>query len=1665
MLLCISVGGLAQPVANFSAQQVNGCAPFLVQFSDLSTNNPLTYFWDFGNGNTSTLKNPSATFVSPGSYTIKLSVNNGAGSDSKTLVNYITVYPRPTVSFGLSRNVGCTPLSVQFRDSSTSLLSSIVAWSWDLGNGNTSNQQNPSSVYTQIRTHDVSLMVTDGNGCSNSLLKRNYVTVQAVPIVNISASNVFGCELPFNTQFNAQVSPPGMYQYLWDFGNGSTSLLPNPPAVYNAYGNFTTQLRLVNAAQCTVNVVRPNLVQVADIVPDFRLLSSSNLCESSFFTILNTSNFNARVFTNIWRLNDSVVSQFKDLQVKKLKPGNYSVSLQVSSGSCSTSVTKPLFLSVQTGPKTDFYADTNLYCKTPAEVKFIDSSSHAVAWFWDFGNGQTSTLKNPSVTYNNMGDYTIKLVTTHSNGCTDTLIKEAYIKVMPVYPNPTFSAKAGCPPLDVRFGILDTNLIKFDEFIWTIGRNGDSVVLGKDAFYTYRETGVYYVTLTAKNPRGCTVTIRDSILVGGNVHVDFMAEKRVYCNDEQPVVFTNTSINPGLDVIYNWDYGDTSRVLKNMGNQVIFKDTGLFTIKLEAIFRGCKTILTREDYIRINAPITKFTYKQPHCDKRQVVFENKTKGGHLYRWDFGVGDSSFFDTLTEFEEFVPFFYDSNGTYFVKLEVTDTVSGCVDTYRDTLNINFNVEPNFTISSMLGCAPMAVRLQNKTVSTVPMRFCLFKIGDIFYGGDSINIVLRTPGKYAVSMYVTDHQNCVFAKELKDSIEIIGAKMRLLVSPLQGCAPLPISVIDSSVTDLPVKKRIWYWGNGDSTSLTQADSLQFKYTYTQPPLIQDSGFNLTLVIEDTLGCRFSQGRNIRVLKPRPDFTVHQSKNCALDTFTFTPIADKQIGLVPLTFFWELDGQTTISRKLTKVYNKDTSILIKLMAFDAYGCIDTMVKKLSFKIGPPQVDFDAFPKRINCPGPPVYFSDYTSAGSTPIQKWDWSFSDGVSSNLQNPSRVFLLAGSYSATLTITDSIGCLASKTIPNIVVIGGPSGQYAINPLNGCAPLKVNFEMLTNEDNRITWDFGDGNLDSTAITSHVYTRTGKFVPHLTITDKEGCKIGFEPKDTITILAKPEVDFKVSKLKSCLGDELVLTGEVIHTLPIQNYKWNIDGNILSSLGPHTYQSNRVGAIPVWFEASDSYGCVGTKLDSFAFTVFKDEVSPAAPAPYRASVVSDEAVDFHFAPNTEADLESYLLRYNWDGFAFRKSRLLTDTRDTLQLFTQLNTLNYTYSFAVLAKDVCGNWSEPSRTQTTMELKASGIENAIVLNWLPYIGWDTVETYHILRLNTNNQVFEEIAVVGGHTLFYVDSLLACFTKQHYKIQARFKGIVSNSDTAAAIPIFVSHVPQTQAIRATVVNNKEVFISWYPRTHKFPFYFVVLKTSADPNRPAERIVLGQNDTSYQDKAVDVQQYAYEYVVQLVDACGGVGEVSNKAKSILLQMQIGKNDKLSEDALLSWSAYQKWYSGVDRYELYFMNDSLGTKELIATRKEGDTLWAKHAYVSLNQDQYCYEILAYKQDSNWVQSLSNRVCMETLPRLFAPNAFTCNNDNLNDGFLVQGIFVKQFELQIFNRWGVLVFESNDMYAPWDGKYNGVDAPSDVYVYIATGYGRNGKFKTIKGNVTLLR
>ncbi|MCF8427717.1 MAG: PKD domain-containing protein [Bacteroidia bacterium] len=1655
--LLFSLNGYAQPIANFSANHTQGCAPLLVQFTSLSTNSPTTYLWDFGNGNTSTLQNPSASYVVAGKFAVKLTVSNSLGSNTKTLVDYITVYPLPSVAFGTNPNKGCAPLLVSFQDSSSSPLSSIVSWAWDFGDGAISTSKNPNNTYYASNSFSVSLQVTDGNGCRNSLIKNNLVLVQTKPTLDFKASSFFGCGLPFSTPFTPLVSPAGTYSYKWDFGNGTQSTLSNPTANYSTKGNYSVSLQVVTSAQCTVSLVKPAYIKIADVVPNFNISGTPDLCAPGNVSIINTTNFDTFGIVYEWYLNGVLVSNFKHPKLTNLPIGTYSLELKVKIGSCVVSALKSSFFSVQASSKSNFDADKWFFCKAPATVHFRDSSTNATSWNWDFGNGQTSNQKNPSNIYTQNGNYTVRLITSHVNGCKDTMVKTAYIKINPGSIIPVIIPKYGCVPLPVTFSVTDTNFSRFTNFTWNFGKAGAGANTSV-AYHTYNDTGTYVITLTATNAEGCYSQQHDTLIVGMHVTPDFFAEKRVYCYSEQPIIFTNTTTSNVPNLSFKYVYGDTSDILWEAGNKVFFKDTGTFNIGLLAIHNGCSTNFSRANYIRVMGPIAEFKTSYFGCSKSQIQIQNTSKGGNKFIWDFGDGSSKVGQVTSHN-------YDSSGTFLLTLTAIDTITGCTSVYTLPQTILRGVTPNFTISSKVGCMPLTAILTNTTEPLSDFIHCRFEVGSDVYTGNVVSALLYNPGKYTVKMILTDKLNCVYSITKEDSILVNGAYLKYTSTPEFGCSPLLMHVRDSSKADLPISKRIWYWGTGDSTVYTHKDSINSRYVYQQPPAYQNGGYTLKLVIEDSMGCRFFMNRKLYISRPKPDFTVTQLRTCLADTFIFKPIADDLIGLTPVSFYWKINNEVSSSRILKKLYYGDTSVLVKLIASDVYGCIDSMVKTVKIITGPPKIDFDAMPKKINCPGPPIYFTDYSTPGSTPIKEWKWEFGDGGISNLQNPTRIYLLPGTYSVMLTLTDSIGCTSSKTIPDMVVIGGPDGNYALFPNFGCAPLKVEFGALATNVVKYEWDMGDGTIDTNANTFHTYTRPGRYIPNLTLTDSAGCKIGLPPIDSIEVLANPQVDFFVSKKKNCLGASVSLTGEVIHSSPIQIYKWSIDGNTFSTLGPHVYNCNRVGDIPVMFEVTDDQGCIGKKFDSLAISVFKDSLAPNQPFAYRASVETDEAVSFNFSENKESDLDFYLIHYDWNGSAFNQTRTLSDIQDTVQFFENLSTRYFTYSYQMQAVDVCNNYSLPSKTHTTMELKAKGLVNAIQLDWSPYLGWDSVTNYTIFRLNDESKQFDKIGKIGGEILSFVDTQVYCHKISTYKVMASFQGIVSFSDTAAAIPLFLATTPQTRTVRATVENNKNVLVQWYKRTHKFPYNFVIEKSSSDPKHGFEQIVLGENDTFYIDKNVDVQKYSYQYVVYIEDACGGLGEPSNMAKTILLNLDVEKNDKLLENPVLSWNPYQEWASGIERYELYFKNDSLGINELIATKYSGDTLASKHEYLSYDQDDYCYQVVAYQKDSNWIMSWSNIACMNTAPRMYAPNAFTCNQDKLNDGFLIQGVFVKKFELQIFNRWGETVYETDDMNAAWDGNYNGAPAPSDVYVYIATGYGRKGKFTTIKGNVTLLR
>jgi PKD repeat protein len=143
-----------------------------VQFSDSSTGAPAAWNWTFGDGTTSTEKNPVKTYITAGAYTVSLTASNEYGIGSLlSRTNYITVGKGPVASFTANITSGAVPLAVKFNDTSTS---NPATWIWNFGDTTTSAQQNLTHIYTTPGTYNVSLTATNGCG-SNTKIKTGYI--------------------------------------------------------------------------------------------------------------------------------------------------------------------------------------------------------------------------------------------------------------------------------------------------------------------------------------------------------------------------------------------------------------------------------------------------------------------------------------------------------------------------------------------------------------------------------------------------------------------------------------------------------------------------------------------------------------------------------------------------------------------------------------------------------------------------------------------------------------------------------------------------------------------------------------------------------------------------------------------------------------------------------------------------------------------------------------------------------------------------------------------------------------------------------------------------------------------------------------------------------------------------------------------------------------------------------------------------------------------------------------------------------------------------------------------------------------------------------------------------------------------------------------------------
>jgi beta propeller repeat protein len=163
------------PVAAFYAKPTSGKVPLKVQFTDKSSNSPTSWKWNFGDGKYSTLKNPSHTYSKAGKYTVSLTVKNTAGTNVKTIKNYVTAseLKSPVAAFSASPRSGKAPLKVQFTDKSAN---SPTSWKWSFGDGTYSTAKNPVHTYSKAGKYTVSLTVKNAKG-SNTKTISGYIVI------------------------------------------------------------------------------------------------------------------------------------------------------------------------------------------------------------------------------------------------------------------------------------------------------------------------------------------------------------------------------------------------------------------------------------------------------------------------------------------------------------------------------------------------------------------------------------------------------------------------------------------------------------------------------------------------------------------------------------------------------------------------------------------------------------------------------------------------------------------------------------------------------------------------------------------------------------------------------------------------------------------------------------------------------------------------------------------------------------------------------------------------------------------------------------------------------------------------------------------------------------------------------------------------------------------------------------------------------------------------------------------------------------------------------------------------------------------------------------------------------------------------------------------------
>lgn len=1174
---------LFSQTAEFTANKTIGCAPLIVGFSDASTGAGISqWFWDFGNGNTSSLKNPSATYSTPGTYTVKLTIRNSSGTDLdvETKTAFITVNAPPTASFITTDSIGCFPLAVNFTDLSVKGTGNITGWTWDFGDGNNSTSQNPSHTYASPGNYNVILIVTDANGCNNVLTKPAYIKVSASTLTPaFTPSPIIGCNAPTTVTFNNTTTGTGTLSYSWDFGDGNTSTSTNPSNTFNTAGAYTVKLDVTSSIGCKKTITSTYNVLGGSTV-DFNSTPAGGVCPGGTFSFTDATVPTPASWA--WNFGDGGTSTSQNPTHTYAIAGTYNVKLKTTiSGICVDSIIKTV--TVNPKPIVTFTADSTKACSLPFAVNFTDQTAGAAGWQWSFGDGGTSTAQNPSHSYTQSGKYTVKLIVTTASGCIDSLSKVNYIDITLPIANITALPNEGCVPLPVAFLNSSSSAQPVTNWNWNFG-DATTSTAQNPPIHTYSAVGIYTVTLNFTNSYGCSSNTSTIVTVTNPPVPNFSATPTNLCA-KNAVNFTD--LTTGTVTSWEWNFGDGQT--SSLQNPVhFFSDTGTFTVRLISKNVGCPDTITFPNLITIKTGVPVFTVGALNCSNvLGRSFTSASRGADSLIWNFGDGSPVNAD-LAANNTNVNHNFTAAGNYTVRLTVKNNTSGCRTDTTTIVNI-VDLVPDFTSAPTGGCTPVTVAFNSTTTGGTPSNY-LWSYGDGTTNNTSSGShTYVNKGKYTVKLFVTDIYNCIDSAVKTNIVNVYDITPDFSIAAQTGCDSLKVDFSDISVVSPAATS--WLWNFGDATSSSNTSNAQNPTHYYK----NTGTYTVTLSVTNAEGtCTTTKNNFVTFTLPTAAFTADSTNACPTTTVDFTNQSTNAT-----TYAWTLgNGNNPTTPNASTQYANGT-YTVTLVATDAKGCTSSEIKNNYITVDVPIVGFSVTPSIATCPPLNAVFTD-TTKFVLPIATWNWSFGDGSSSTNTSPTKIYTAPGVYDVKLIVTNSAGCKDSVTKVGYVQVNGPSGTYSFTPSSGCIPLAVAFTSTAVNTVKYIWDYGDGNIGPNAPNAnHIYTTLGTKQPFLTLEDASGCQYTIPNPATVNINGFPNSNFTYTPALPKKGTAITF---VDASLSGTVWDWDFDDGTTSSSQNNIHTYNTSGKYDIKLKVSN-----GVCSDSITktITVIEDLVEP----------------------------------------------------------------------------------------------------------------------------------------------------------------------------------------------------------------------------------------------------------------------------------------------------------------------------------------------------------------------------------------------------------------------------------------------------------------------------